>query len=256
MPMQDRSIGLAVFDLDGVIYDIPPHKETSSRVGPSSWNVIFSRLGLYDRHEQLKRKFISGELKSYIEWTNAACEVLKEFGLKKEIFDGIIDTRQMTPNAKFVIDQLHRHGIKVATISGSFESLSIKAKRILALDAHEAHCNLVFNSKGLLTRWKLKRCDYRDKLPTLRRMTRRFKIGIDQCAYIGHEVNDVQALQIAGLGIALNATKKSVIEAADINLQGDISEILRPILSIDPPTEDDKPTARSLVRLAQTMPMI
>jgi phosphoserine phosphatase len=246
MPAQKRSIELAVFDLDGVIYDIPPYEETSSKIGPSSWNVLFSRLGIYDQHEQLKRKFISGEFKSYIEWSTAACEALKEFGLRKGIFEGIINTRQMAPNAQYVVDELHRNGIKVATISGSFGSLSKKAKRVLGLDAYVAHCNLLFDSQGVLTAWKLERCDYAHKPSSLRRLAKRFRIGVDRCAYIGHEVNDIQALRTAGLGIALNATKESVIKAADVDCHGDISKILGPILSLPDQIDDPETMDRNL----------
>lgn len=233
--MRIRRIKFVVLDGDGVIYDLPIKQEDSPKVAASTWNVLFSRLGIYEEHERLKRKFIAGEFKSYVEWTNAACKVLKDFGLKKKIFEDVMETRQIAAGVSETVSELRKHGIIVATISGSFEGLSQRAKSTLPLDAYAGHCRLIFDRKGSLSDWRLRRCDYEDKVSVMRRMGRKFGVGVDECSFVGHEVNDIPALKASGLGIALNAHKEKVRRAADISVKGDVTAILKLILVAQAP---------------------
>jgi 3-deoxy-D-manno-octulosonate 8-phosphate phosphatase KdsC-like HAD superfamily phosphatase len=54
-----------------------------------------------------------------------------------------------------------------------------------------------------------------------------YKVKLDQCVYVGDDVNDIPVFERVGLSIAFNATKQKVIEAAKVVVKGnDLRKIL------------------------------
>ena len=98
---------LVFFDLDGVLYEKPWYEISSDEVAVSTWDVIFQELGIYNVHEKLKHNYETGVFKSYMEWTEAACEVLKSVGLDKKTFETVINRRPLMQGAAELCEELH-----------------------------------------------------------------------------------------------------------------------------------------------------
>jgi phosphoserine phosphatase len=222
-----NNIKMIFFDMDGVIFDVTGYNESGKKVAISSWNAVFDNLGIYHEHERLKKLFIKGDFPSYMEWTDAACRVLKKHGLEKEKFMRVINSRPLMKGVKETFNELKNKGYKTAVITGSFEALALRAKELLDLDYTIGHCRLNFNKNGNLESWKLIPCDFDGKIDYFKKIAEKAKAKFQECAFVGDEVNDIPIFKEVGLSIAFNSTKKEVKEAADIVIdKKDLREIL------------------------------
>lgn len=218
---------IVIFDLDGVIFSKPWRSE-SEAIAVSSWDVLFKTLGIYDLHEKLKTMFIEKRFRSYMDWTEVACCVLKAHGLDKKTFEEIMEKRPFMAGAKETLQILNQNEIITGIVSGSFEELASKLKRETGINHALTHCKLEFNEQtGLLQTWKLYGTDWEDKVKFVKYIADLYKTNLDNCVYVGDDVNDIPALRRVGLSIAFNADKKQVKEAAQIIVnKKDLREIL------------------------------
>lgn len=218
---------IVIFDLDGVIFSKPWHSE-SEETAVSSWDVLFKTLGIYDLHEKLKTMFIERRFKSYMDWTDAACCVLKAQGLNKKTFEEIMEKRPFMLGAKETLQTLNQNEIITGIVSGSFEELASRLKRETGINHALTHCKLEFDDEtGLLQRWKLYGTDWEDKVKFVKYIADLYKTNLDECVYIGDDVNDIPVFKKVGLSIAFNADKKKVKEAARLVInKKDLREIL------------------------------
>jgi len=227
---------LVFFDLDGVLYEKPWYEISSDEVAVSTWDVIFQELGIYNVHEKLKHNYETGVFKSYMEWTEAACEVLKSVGLDKKTFETVINRRPLMQGAAELCEELGKNGVKIAIATGSFKALAQRAKNELKGITHIlAHCELNFDEKGLLSSWNLETIDYKDKARFVEKTAKKEGIPLKRCVYIGDDVNDIYAFKKVGLPIAFNCRKPKVLQAVKVVIESrDLKGIL-PYLCI--PTE-------------------
>lgn len=224
---------LVVFDLDGVLFEKPWHDTNSDRTAVSTWDILFQEIQHYKVHEDYRQNYIDGFFKSYREWTEAACNFLKNFGLKRDLFERIINQRQYVPGAEDVFKTLREKNVKTAVISGSFDALAQRAKRELWISYAYAHCKLNFDRNNLLRSWKIDRTDYEDKPDVIRKIAGDNSIDLEECAYIGDDVNDIEAFKIVGLRIAFNAPKASVRQSADIVIESRNLKSILPHLYVE-----------------------
>ena len=217
--------------MDGVLIDVSKYQESGTKVGVSTWHVVFGSLGIIDEHRRLKEKFKLGEFPSYMKWTDEACKVLKARGLTKERLLEIINRQPFVVGAKETITELKKRGYKTAVITGSFGVLAERVQRELGIDDAVAHCNLEFDDGGNLKDWKLLPCDYEGKIDAFLQMAEKDGITPSECVFIGDEVNDIPIFRKVGLSIAFNCNKQEVKDAAVKVVDGnDLRLILREIL--------------------------
>lgn len=226
--IQEFGYKLVIFDLDGVIYDKPWQEITSDKIAVSTWDVLFQELGFYNVHEDYKQKYIKGAFKTYMEWTDTACNFLKSLGLDRNTFENIINQRPLTQGAVEVFQALHKNKVITAIITGSFDALAQQAnKKLGGIDHIFAHCKLHFNSNASLESWQLQPTDYKDKAVFVEQIAKQHNISLKRCAYIGDDVNDIEAFKKVGLSIAFKSNKIKVRQAAKVVIE---SRDLRSIL--------------------------
>ena len=89
-------------------------------------------------------------------------------------------------------------------ISGSFDVLAQRANLELGgFDAILAECKLLFNRDGRLESWDLKGTDCEDKARYVQKVSKRFGVPLERCAYVGDDANDIDAFEKVGLAIAV-----------------------------------------------------
>jgi phosphoserine phosphatase len=224
----EKQIKMVFFDMDGVLFDITGYDEKGKKVAISTWDVIFDQVGIYHEHERLKRMFIKGFFPSYMEWTNEACRVLQKCGLKKEKFMKIINERPLMKGAKEALNELKKRGYKTAVITGSFRALAERAQKIFGLNYIIAHCDLIFDKKGNLKRWRLIPCDFKGKVEYFNKLIKELNLSPLECAYVGDDVNDIPIFKKVSLSIAFNCLKEEVRKNAHTVInKKDLREILK-----------------------------
>ncbi len=234
------------FDMDGVLFEKPWQESKSRKVAISTWDLLFKKLGQYDMYEALKKNFETGlygdDDDSYVKWKEIICKTLKLIPLDEKTFQEVIDSRILSRGAKELFQKLKKSKIKTAIITGSFYRLAQRAKKELDELTHfRAHCRLFFNDNGLLERWELNKTDYKHKREIMKELALKEGLidkngnpNLNQCVYVGDDVNDLEAFEAAGLAIAFNSQKSIVKKAADIIIiGGDLTEILSPIFDFE-----------------------
>jgi phosphoserine phosphatase len=243
---KDSEYKMIFFDLDGVLFEKPWLESKSRKVAISTWDLLFKKLGQYNIYETLKKNFEKGlygdDIDSYLKWKEAACQTLKIIPLDENIFQEVIDSRILSRGAKELFQKLKISKIKTAIITGSFYRLAQKAKIELGGVNHiRSQCRLLFDDKGLLKRWELDKTDYKHKVEIMEELALKEGIidengnpNLNQCVYVGDDVNDLEAFRAAGLAIAFNSQKSIVKKAADIIIiGGDLTEILSPLFDFE-----------------------
>ena len=223
----NKKIKLLVFDMDGVLFDVASHDEEGRIVPKSTWNVLFHEIGLYHERKRLKQMFINNDFPSYVEWTEETCKVLRDNGLTKEIFMGIINHIPLMNGAQETFEMFKKKGFKTGVITGSFKSLAKRAQEMVGLDYIIAHCELIFDKKGALENWNLIPCDFTGKVRYFNKLAKKLNLSTKECAFIGDEANDIPVFKEAGLSIAFNCNKEAVKKEADIVIdRKDLREIM------------------------------
>jgi phosphoserine phosphatase/SAM-dependent methyltransferase len=211
---------MIVFDMDRILIDVRDYKKIhkSKKVNVSSWLAVYQSLGILRETKIIREKFEKGIFPSYMEWTEAACNLLKKHNLTRNKFYQIINNQRFVEGAIETIRELKNRGFKVAVITGSFTKLAERTKKELNIDAIVAHCDLRFDKKGKLQNWKLNHCDFDEKIDALIRLTKKYKVKTTECVYVGDEIIDIPLFQKVGLSIAFNSRKNLARKAANVTI--------------------------------------
>lgn len=224
---------VAIFDMDGVIFEKPSISSKDDIVASSSWDSVFDELGIYDLHEKLRDIYVRKGFKSYIDWSEAALCVLKAKGLSSKAFDKVIESRVLMPGALETFRELHKNKITTGLVSGCFGALAARARKELGINYVLAQCDMEFDERGILKDWKLFATDYKDKVKFAKYLAQLNMISLKECAYVGDDINDTAVFQEIGLPIAFNCQKQKVLEKAKVVIkEKDLTAIL-PYLGIE-----------------------
>lgn len=140
-------------------------------------------------------------------------------GLSEEVLHDVAVNLPITKGAKRLIDTLHYYGFKTAILSGGFTYFGNFLQKKLDIDY--VYANQLEIKDGLLTGGYLGEIvDGNKKAEYLRLLAEKEGIDIAQTIAVGDGANDLQMLNLAGLGIAFHAKPK-----VKDNAQSSISSI-------------------------------
>lgn len=134
-------------------------------------------------------------------------------GLPASVLDEVRTAVQFTPGARTLVRTLKRLGFTVAIVSGGFIEIVADLARELGID--HAQANQLEIVDGRLTGRVIGDIvDREGKAAALRRFAAEAGLPLSRTVAIGDGANDLDMLEVAGLGIAFNA-KPVVREQAD-----------------------------------------
>ena len=134
-------------------------------------------------------------------------------GLPASVLDEVRTAVQFTPGARTLVRTLKRLGFTVAIVSGGFIAIVADLARELGID--HAQANRLEIVDGRLTGRVIGDIvDREGKAAALRRFAAEAGLPLSRTVAIGDGANDLDMLEVAGLGIAFNA-KPVVREQAD-----------------------------------------
>ncbi|GAC1378985.1 MAG: phosphoserine phosphatase SerB [Marmoricola sp.] len=192
-----RSMRLIVMDVD------------STLIQGEVIEMIAAHAGCEAEVAAVTERAMNGEL-DFAESLRARVALLK--GVPASALDQVYDDLQLTPGARTTIRTLKRLGYRFAIVSGGFAQITDRLAASLGIDF--AAANELEVVDGLLTgRVVGEIVDRPGKARALQRFAEQLGISMAATIAIGDGANDLDMLNVAGLGIAFNA-KPIVREAA------------------------------------------
>jgi phosphoserine phosphatase len=202
-------IKLIAFDLDNVLIDGEAIDEIAKLTGTES------------EVSEITQQAMEGKL-DFEAALRQRVALLK--GTSVEEINKVVQEIPVMEGAEETIAELKNRGYKIATISGSFENITLRLKDLLDLDY--AFSNTLEENEGLLTGEVSGPLVVGSKADILAKIIDIEKISSEECAAVGDGANDISMLEKAGMGVAFNA-KPVLKEIADIIVEKkDLRELL------------------------------
>ncbi len=172
--------------------------------------LLAKRAGVEEEVRIITESAMRGEL-DFAESLTKRVALLR--GLPISVLDEVRKEITLSHGARTLIRTLHRHGHKVALVSGGFAEVLAPLITDLKIDHHRA--NHLGIQDGLLTgKVEGKIIDSAGKAQALRDFAAAENLPLSQTIAVGDGANDIDMIEIAGLGIAFNA-KPAVKKAAN-----------------------------------------
>jgi phosphoserine phosphatase len=193
-----RAKRLVVLDLD------------STLIRDEAIDVLAARAGVSDQVAEITADAMNGDL-DFAESLRARVALLA--GLTEQDVHAVRDQLRLTPGARTFVSTLHKLGFRVGVVSGSFTVFTDRFVAELGLDF--AAANELEILDGRVTGAVLGPIvDRPGKADALARFAAQFGVPLAQTVAVGDGANDIDMLEVAGLGIAFNA-KSALRDAAD-----------------------------------------
>jgi phosphoserine phosphatase len=175
--------------------------------------LLAARTGHRDEVARLTERAMRGEL-DFESALRERVSLLK--GIPASALDEVYDELVLAPGARTLVRILRRLGYRFALVSGGFSQIT---ERLAAeLEVHYARANELEVVDGVLTGQIVGDVvDRAGKAAALRFFAEQVGVPVESVIAIGDGANDLDMLEIAGLGIAYNA-KALVQEAADTSV--------------------------------------
>ena len=151
-------------------------------------------------------------------------------GLPESVFAQVQQRIRITKGAKELIEAVHAAGGKVGAVSGGFTQLLNPLAAELNLDYSMANLLEVIDGK-LTGRVTGKIIDRTEKANALREWAIDGGFELKDTVAVGDGANDLEMLELAGLGVGFNA-KPIVREKADVVIEDHDLTALIPILGL------------------------
>jgi phosphoserine phosphatase len=175
--------------------------------------LIARHAGCEDEVREVTERAMRGEL-DFAESLHARVALLA--GLEARVLDDVRREVRLTPGARTLVRTLGRLGYRIALVSGGFSAVVDPLAQELGI--HHARANVLEIEDGRLTgRVEGRVVDRAAKAAYLREFAALEGIPLERTVAIGDGANDLDMLEVAGLGIAFNA-KPVVREQADAGI--------------------------------------
>jgi len=201
------AIKLFFLDMEGTLVSkqrvLGAHKDH----GNSLWSRIFYELGEEALHEDLVNagRFEAGDYNSYMDFAAESIEIMKRYGLRRSLFERLIEETALNPGVKEAISEMHKMGIKTAIISGGFFEQAEKIQTELLISHAYASTRIYWNDDGSLRHANNLPADYEAKVDFVELLRREYNFTLEECAFVGDGKNDVQIVSHVGTSFAFEA---------------------------------------------------
>lgn len=214
--MVSAGVDTVFFDLEGTL------------VRGSSWPALFAAHDAAKERENLISRYVSGELSSYMDWSEEACKILRAKGMTKRSFYKVMGNASLTGGAEYLCKSLKVRGYRTGIITGGFEAMAQRIKSEFGMDFYAAACcDLRFDGNGFFLGWSLNKCDYEGKVEQLRSLGKLHDIRPDRCAYVGDGEGDIDIMKAVAFPIAFNPRIEAVRNAARVVEDVDLKKLLK-----------------------------
>ena len=185
-------------------------------------DLLAEAAGSRDEVARITESAMAGEL-DFAESLAARVKTLE--GLPVSVVDDVVARVRPTPGAAELVAGLHRHGSRVAVVSGGFHETLDPLAESLRLDRWRA--NRLDVASGRLTGETTGPIvDAAVKAECLTAWATEFGIPLGQTIAVGDGANDLEMMRAAGLSIAFNAKPRVRAQADLVVADPELSQVL------------------------------
>ena len=213
-----RRTDLVVFDVDGTLIVHP--------TGQVVWEVLNRRWGA-SRQANTERMQLHREGRlPYREWVRLDVEDWQRAGAGREEIVGALREFRLVEGAAETLATLQARGYRLAAVSGTIDAL---LDTVLPDHPFERlYCNrLRFGPGGAIVGWEATPFDFDGKARALARLSEELAVPADRIAFVGDDVNDVDAARAAAFSAAYRPRSEALAAVCDVVVRdGSLAQIL------------------------------
>ncbi|HLD03401.1 MAG TPA: HAD-IB family phosphatase [Candidatus Dojkabacteria bacterium] len=209
-----QKIKLITFDLNETL------------IKENTWKDLNLALGIpLEEDQRLFRQYRNKEI-TYLEWQRTIVDRYKKYANPtRDRMEKIIFNYHFLPGARKAVKYLQSKGYILAVISGSIDSLVRKVAQELGIKYYHANNSLVFDKKRALQDIKVENDEGPAKLKHLKKICRKLKISLKECACVGDGLSDIELFRKTGKGVTFKGSKVEKYAWKKINNLNDLQEI-------------------------------
>ena len=185
-------------------------------------DLLAKHAGKLDQVSQITERAMAGDL-DFSQALSARVSLLA--GLDQSVIELVRKDITLTNGAKELIETLHKQGHKVGVVSGGFLDVIEPILKDLKIDFYRANKLEIMNGK-LTGKTEGAIIDRVAKFSSLQEFAKIEGVELSQTVAIGDGANDLDMIEVAGLGIAFNAKPKVAAAAATTISTSDLSTVL------------------------------
>lgn len=216
-------IDVAVQDVDGRRKKMLIADMDSTMIDQECIDELAAEVGIKDHVAAITARAMNGEI-AFEPALRERVALLK--GLELSVVDRVIEGRiTLAAGGRELVATMRKNGGYAALVSGGFDIFTGRIAAMLGFDEHRA--NKLIEAEGTLAGLVAEPILGREaKAKSLREIAAMLGITTDDVVAVGDGANDLDMLQIAGMGVALHA-KPAVAAQAPIRIDhGDLTALL------------------------------
>lgn len=184
---------LLVMDVEGTLFQATMQID-GTEYPSTMWQPIAYKLGeaAVEEEKRSHEKWERKEYSNYLEWVRDSIDIHRRYGLREEVFQGLIQAARYNPGVVEFFSRLDRSEWVPVLISGGFQNLIRRAQNELDIDYGFGACEYYFDRDGYLEHYNLQPSDFDGKTKYLDNMLREFKLNkAKDWVFVGDGRNDV-----------------------------------------------------------------
>jgi len=213
-----RAIDMVVFDIDGTLIVHP--------TGKVVWQHLCQRFGTpIEVNRRRMKEHIDGRL-SYADWVRLDVEDWQRADATRAQIVEALGEFELREGVSETLRELGRRGYRLAAVSGTIDIL---VETVLPDHPFERvfSNHLFFAEDGSISGWEATPFDFNGKAVAIEELARDASVPLKHVAFVGDDVNDIDAARAVGFAIANHPRSEALVEHCDLVIrEGSLEQLL------------------------------